>query len=95
LSVARLFFYPVWGWLHPPDYALPADAIRGARLRVEVAVRKRKRRALAAHASQYSNLISDDPHRFRIPHSLAALVEPDYEVYPAGGPKPPPGARLF
>ena len=61
----RLFFYPVWGWLLPADYALPADGIRGVRLKVEAAAIARKRRALAAHASQYSDLICDDPSGFR------------------------------
>jgi LmbE family N-acetylglucosaminyl deacetylase len=79
-SGSRLFFYPVWGWLLPTDHALPTEEIHGVRLRVDAMV-ARKRRALAAHASQYSDLIRDDPHAFRIPRNLAELVERDYEVF--------------
>jgi LmbE family N-acetylglucosaminyl deacetylase len=81
---ARLFFYPVWGWLLPAEYPLPADAIRGVRVKVKAAAIARKRRALAAHASQYSDLICDDPSGFRIPRNLAELVERDDEVFLAG-----------
>jgi LmbE family N-acetylglucosaminyl deacetylase len=81
---ARLLFYPGWGWLLPADYALPADTIRGARLKVEAAAIARKRRSLATHASQCSNIICDDPRGFLIPHSFAALVERDYEVFLGG-----------
>jgi hypothetical protein len=40
-----------------------------------------KRRAIAAHASQYSGLITDDPRGFRLPADLLSVFEQPYEVF--------------
>jgi LmbE family N-acetylglucosaminyl deacetylase len=80
IARVRLLFYPVWGWLLPPEQPLPITLVRGARLDVG-RVRERKRRALAAHASQYSGLITDDPRGFQLPHDLVAIADQEYEVF--------------
>jgi LmbE family N-acetylglucosaminyl deacetylase len=61
----RLAFYPVWGWLLPQNEALPVASIAGRRLDI-AAVLPCKRRAIAAHRSQYAKLITDDPKAFRL-----------------------------
>jgi len=76
----RVLFYPVWGWLLPPDQPLPMTAVRGARLEIGQ-VREQKRRALAAHASQYSGLITDSSRGFQLPHDLLVIADRDYEVF--------------
>jgi LmbE family N-acetylglucosaminyl deacetylase len=40
-----------------------------------------KRRAIAAHASQYSDLITDDPNGFRLPATLLSAFEQPFEVF--------------
>ncbi len=80
IADVRLLFYPVWGWLLPPEQILPITAVRGARLDV-AAMRARKRQALLAHASQYSGLIADAPGGFRLPADLLAATDRDHEVF--------------
>jgi LmbE family N-acetylglucosaminyl deacetylase len=80
IARVRLLSYPVWAWLLPPELPLPTMLVQGARLDVG-SVRAQKRRALEAHASQYSGLITDDPHGFRLPPDLVAIVDRDYEVF--------------
>jgi LmbE family N-acetylglucosaminyl deacetylase len=77
---ARLLFYPVWGWLLPADHMLPIAAIDGMRLDIG-AMLPRKRAAIAAHRSQYGDLITDDPHGFRLPPALLAAFEQPYETF--------------
>jgi LmbE family N-acetylglucosaminyl deacetylase len=76
----RLLFYPVWGWLLPPEQPLPIDLVRGARLDVGL-LREQKRQALAAHASQYSGFIADSPQGFHLPPDLLDIANQDYEVF--------------
>ena len=80
LSGARLVFYPVWGWLLPPEHALPADTARGHRLNIAAHL-PLKRRAIAAHASQYGDLITDSPTGFRLPQALLAVFDRPFEVF--------------
>ena len=80
IAQVRLLFYPVWGWLLPPEQPLPINLVRGARLDVAL-VREQKRRALAAHASQYSGLITDASEGFHLPPDLLAITDQDYEVF--------------
>lgn len=76
----RLRYFPVWGWLRPPDDVLPDLAIAGTRF--DIAARlPLKRRAIAAHASQYTDLIADDPTAFRLPADLLAVFDRPFEVF--------------
>ncbi|WP_375453567.1 PIG-L deacetylase family protein [uncultured Methylobacterium sp.] len=75
----RAFAYPVWGWTLPPGREVgPAPA--GFRLDVE-AHRAAKRRAVAAHASQTTGLIADDPEGFRLSHDMIEHLCGRYERF--------------
>ena len=77
---ARLFEYVVWGHALPPETEV--DPIRaGFRIRLDRAARERKRRAIAAHRSQTTNLIDDDPRGFRLTESDLARFDCPYEVF--------------
>ena len=77
---ARHVSYPVWGWTLPPGQILPDEAEPGMRLDIS-RWRDVKRRAIVAHASQYSDLIADDPGGFRLPANLLAAFEQNFEVF--------------
>ena len=77
---ATLLSYPVWGWLLEHDTQLPVAPIEGWRLEIRKHL-DLKRRAIAAHASQYSDLILDDPGAFRLPARLLSVFESPYEVF--------------
>jgi LmbE family N-acetylglucosaminyl deacetylase len=77
---ATLLSYPVWGWLLEDDTRLPAVPIVGWRLDIRDHL-ELKRRAIAAHASQYSDLIVDDPTGFRLPAELLSAFDSPYEVF--------------
>ncbi len=82
----RALFYPVWGlrFLHPTMGPAPAPAMRGpARgTRLDVtATLDRKRRAVAAHRSQTTPLIADDPEGFiLVPAVLNVMLRP-FELF--------------
>jgi LmbE family N-acetylglucosaminyl deacetylase len=76
----RLLSYPVWGWLLPPDQPLPVNNVAGYRLPIAAHL-EAKRSAVAAHASQYSDLIKDSPDGFRLPPELLSVFERPYEVF--------------
>jgi len=76
----RVAFYPVWGWLLPPDAPVPLADVAGRRLDI-AAVLECKRRAIQAHRSQYSDLIADDPTGFRLPRALLGVFEQPFEVF--------------
>jgi LmbE family N-acetylglucosaminyl deacetylase len=60
----KLWSYPVWGWHLPPFHPISAPAPEGFRLEIgEVLVLKQI--AIAAHVSQMTDLIADDPEGFR------------------------------
>jgi LmbE family N-acetylglucosaminyl deacetylase len=71
--------YPIWGWHLEPSTPVSTSALEG--FRVDIAPwLSRKRRAIAAHASQISDLIDDDPEGFRFtPETLAPFLSP-FEV---------------
>jgi LmbE family N-acetylglucosaminyl deacetylase len=78
-SGARQLAYPVWGWTVAPDAELPQVATGG---RLDVARHlPQKRRAVAAHATQYSDLIDDDPDGFRLAPEFLALFDRPWEVF--------------
>lgn len=80
---ARLLSYPVWGWTLPADHALPDGPVRGWRLDVARHL-SAKRRAIAAHRSQITDLIDDDPDGFRLQDEFVALFTRSFEVFLAG-----------
>jgi LmbE family N-acetylglucosaminyl deacetylase len=80
---ASLRSYPVWGWTLAPDHALPDGPVRGWRLDIEAHL-PAKRRAIAAHVSQTTGLIDDDPEGFRLADSFVALFTRPFEVYLEG-----------
>jgi LmbE family N-acetylglucosaminyl deacetylase len=76
----RVYSYPVWGWLLPSDQPLSEDRIEGWRLNITAHL-ERKRRAIASHQSQYSDMINDDPDGFRLPPELLSTFERPYETF--------------
>lgn len=80
LAGARVVSYPVWGWALPPRMRLPVASATGVRLDIARHL-PAKRRAIAAHESQHSGLIADDPRGFRLPASLLSAVDRPFEVF--------------
>ena len=77
----RLLSYPVWGWLIDAGAELDVTPpIRGFRLDVTRHL-ARKRHAIRLHASQYSDLITDDPDGFRLPPALLSVFEQPCETF--------------
>jgi LmbE family N-acetylglucosaminyl deacetylase len=72
----RLFEYVVWG--HTLPFASEVDPIPGGfRIRLDPETLQKKRRAIAAHRSQITDLIDDDPDGFRFtPSGLARFDLP-------------------
>jgi LmbE family N-acetylglucosaminyl deacetylase len=77
---ARSLYYPVWGWTVPPDAWLPATPVFGACLDIARQLAA-KRRAIACHRSQYTDLIRDDPSAFRLSPAVLALFDRPFEVF--------------
>jgi LmbE family N-acetylglucosaminyl deacetylase len=80
LPQIRLCAYPIWGWTLPPDEVLPDLNPQGFRLSVEEHLAA-KRRAIAAHRSQVTRLIDDDPDGFNLSATDLARFERPYETY--------------
>lgn len=76
----RLWEYPIWGLTLPPDTELGGHRPRGVRVRI-AAHQAAKRHALAAHASQMSGLIADDPEGFTLTPDMIARFDSPHEVY--------------
>lgn len=77
----RVYEYPVWGWTLPPETEVgPSPA--GLRLDVS-AYRETKARAVAAHESQTTNLIADDPEGFRLEPAMIDRLCGPYERFVA------------
>jgi LmbE family N-acetylglucosaminyl deacetylase len=77
----RLLAFPVWGWLLPPDAVLEdTPTVQGFRLDV-AAHRDIKRSAIAAHESQYGDLITDDPDGFKLPPALLSVFDAPFETF--------------
>ncbi len=76
----ELWFYPIWGLHLASSEILPAPPPEGFRLAID-GVLTQKRAAIAAHISQMTDLIDDDPDGFRFtPEALAPFLGP-YEYY--------------
>jgi LmbE family N-acetylglucosaminyl deacetylase len=74
----ELYEYTVWGAALPPE--TPVASASGFRLSIESWL-FRKRRAIAAHRSQTTDLIKDDPRGFRLTPSDLARFNRPYETY--------------
>jgi LmbE family N-acetylglucosaminyl deacetylase len=77
---ARLLGYPVWTWTLPPTGWLPDTPLRGARLDITRHLAA-KRRAIACHRSQFTDLIRDDPSGFRMTPAFLAIFDWPFEVF--------------
>jgi LmbE family N-acetylglucosaminyl deacetylase len=76
----RLLVYPVCGWTLLPDRRVPDHRVCGWRLEIGVHMAA-KRRAIAAHASQYGALIDDDPAGFELPANLLSIFDQPWETF--------------
>ena len=77
----RIYEYPVWGWTLPPETEVGPAPV-GLRLDVS-AYRAVKARAVAAHESQTTDLISDDPQGFRLEPAMIERLCGPYERFVA------------
>ncbi len=80
LPDCALYSYPVWGWSLPPDTIVGRHPARGFRLDIapELAT---KRRAVAAHRSQTTPLIDDDPHGHHLPPEMLKRFDRPFEIF--------------
>lgn len=78
LPALRSFAYPVWGWALPPETEVGVP--RGFRLDITAEVAA-KRAAVAAHRSQTTDLIDDDPDGFRLESEMIARFARWFEIY--------------
>ncbi|PZA12876.1 PIG-L family deacetylase [Rhodopseudomonas palustris] len=80
LPSLALWAYPIWGWHLDPS--LPLDRPKPSGLRLDIAAQlTRKRAAIAAHASQMTDLIDDDPDGFRFTTDTLAPFLGGFEHY--------------
>jgi LmbE family N-acetylglucosaminyl deacetylase len=79
VEVLRVFEYVVWGHTLPP--LTEVDPISGFRIQVGKEALEKKRRAIAAHRSQTTDLIDDDPEGFRFAQSGLARFDLPYEFF--------------
>jgi len=76
----RLFEYVVWGHTLPPSTEV--DPVRsGFRIRIDHEAHEKKRRAIAAHRSQTTHLIDDDPAGFLFSQIDLAHFDLPYEFF--------------
>ena len=75
-----LWAYPIWGWHLDPAEPLNRPAPDGLRLDIS-AQQARKRAAIAAHVSQMTDLIDDDPDGFRFTDQTLTPFVGRYEYY--------------
>jgi LmbE family N-acetylglucosaminyl deacetylase len=76
----RLLSYPVWGWLRDGNDFFEEQSQSGWRLDIRAWL-PQKAQAIAAHASQYGDLISDSPTGFRLPPELLEIFARNFEVF--------------
>ncbi len=74
----RVFSYPLWGWVLPPEMDVGPPP-KGLRLDVSRHLAA-KTAAIAAHRSQTTNLIDDDPDGFRLKPEMIARFTGPYEI---------------
>lgn len=74
----KLWYYPIWGWHLDPAGEIDEPPPRGFRVDI-TAWLSSKRAAIAAHASQMTDLIDDDPTGFRFDEGTLAPFMGFYE----------------
>lgn len=79
LGAVRFVEYPVWGHTLPVHERLDAFPT-GRRLDITTVV-DRKKAAIAAHRSQVTPMIDDDPHAFQLAPEMVARFERPFEIY--------------
>lgn len=79
-AVIRHVAYPVWGWTLSAETLVPGMPAPGFRFDVGRFL-PAKRRAIAAHRSQYGGLITDDPTGFHLPPELLAVFDQPFETF--------------
>ena len=79
LTGVALYAYPVWGWTLPADTEVGGPP-RGVRLDVSAHL-PAKARAVAAHRSQTTGLIADDPTGFRLEPAMLARFARPHEIF--------------
>ena len=76
-----LWYYPIWGWHLEPDASVEGPPPDGFRIDIAPWL-ETKRAAVAAHRSQMTDLIPDDPHGFRFtPETLEPFLRPYEYVF--------------
>ncbi|MCK0207952.1 PIG-L family deacetylase [Starkeya koreensis] len=80
LPQARLWEYPIWGLTLPPEEVLDGPPAEGVKVAVGPFLAA-KRAAIAAHASQTTDLVSDDLQGFRLAPGVLALFEEPAETF--------------
>ena len=76
----RLWAYPVWGWHLPADEDVAEQQPRGYRIDIS-SVSATKRAAIAAHVSQMTDLIADDPEGFRFNEDMLTPFLGPFEYF--------------
>ncbi|MDR7036641.1 LmbE family N-acetylglucosaminyl deacetylase [Methylobacterium sp. BE186] len=79
LDGVRLFAYPVWGWSLPAETEV-GPGPDGVRLDVTGQLAA-KAAAIAAHRSQTTDLIVDDPDGFRLDAAMLARFARPFEIF--------------
>jgi LmbE family N-acetylglucosaminyl deacetylase len=72
--------YPIWGWTLDAVARIEEATEHGWRLEVTAHL-PAKRRAIAAHASQYGRLITDAPSGFQLPTELLQAFDTPWETF--------------
>jgi LmbE family N-acetylglucosaminyl deacetylase len=80
MGAVRLFMYPIWGFKLASDQALDMETPQGFRLHMEEHL-PAKRRAIAAHRSQVTHIIDDDPGGFILSADDIARFQRPFETY--------------
>jgi LmbE family N-acetylglucosaminyl deacetylase len=76
----KLWAYPIWGWHLDPALQLDRAPPRGVRLDISPHLRV-KHDAIAAHVSQMTDLIDDDPDGFRFTEATLAPFLGAFEYF--------------
>jgi LmbE family N-acetylglucosaminyl deacetylase len=76
----RLWAYPIWGWHLPGTARIRAPAPRARRIAIDEVLTV-KRAAVAAHVSQMTDLIADDPTGFRFTEATLAPFLGAFEYF--------------